>query len=148
MKVEVDQSIKIEQVGPTVLAFSNGISDAVVIPSSVKNECIEYLYSQGYTRQKAPLILFAAGVYILLELYIKKLQKVIIDVEYDGKDAEVKASLLRFMWKYYPNLNADIIAFKHIGKKSLADLKARNVREKKDKHYRKISAKQLIKIMT
>ena len=45
MHVEVDQSNKIEQSGPTVLAFANGNSSAIVIPSIVKNECLDFLLS-------------------------------------------------------------------------------------------------------
>jgi len=41
--VEVDQSRKIEQSGPTILAFSDGISHAIVVPSTVKTQALRAL---------------------------------------------------------------------------------------------------------
>ena len=43
--VEVDQSIKIEQLGDTVLAFSNGISHAIIVPARVKREALSVLWT-------------------------------------------------------------------------------------------------------
>ena len=63
--VEVDQSIKIEQSGPTVLAFSNGIAGAIMIPSDVKTEAIRLLVYRKRTNLEARMIVFAAGQTVL-----------------------------------------------------------------------------------
>jgi hypothetical protein len=44
MKLQVDQSIKIgDTQAPTILALSNDIQRAILIPASVKRECIRAL---------------------------------------------------------------------------------------------------------
>lgn len=51
MRVEVDQSGKIGDTKvPTVLAFSNGRSFAVLIPAIVKRECLKRLRGQEIGR--------------------------------------------------------------------------------------------------
>lgn len=41
MEIEVDQSVKIEDTaGDTVLAFSNDVQRAIVIPAAVKREAL------------------------------------------------------------------------------------------------------------
>jgi hypothetical protein len=145
--VEVDQSIKIEQSGATILAFSNGISHAIVIPSDVKTAAYRTLRSQGKSSHIAYLLLFAAGLYILLRDHLDQFEQVIIDVEYDGKDADIKAFLLRFVWKSDPKFEAEKIIFRRVGKKSPADQKARSVRERKDRNYRTVTKDEMLKII-
>ena len=43
---------------------------------------------------------------------------IIIDVEYDGKDAEIKTYLLPLIKKKYENFDKNVIRFSHLGKKS------------------------------
>ena len=68
--VEVDQSRKIEQSGPTVLAFSNGISHAIVIPSSVKTQSLRALKDKRKSTKEARILLFATCLYVLLKDYL------------------------------------------------------------------------------
>lgn len=65
--VEVDQSIKIEQSGDTVLAFADGISHAIVVPSHVKTEGFRALRRRGKSKEIAYLLLFSASLYLLLK---------------------------------------------------------------------------------
>jgi hypothetical protein len=146
-RVEVDQSIKIEQPGPTVLAFSNGISSAIRIPSDVKTAIRAELKSRGKSKQTAHLQLFAACLFILLRGHLDNLRQIVIDVEYDGNEATIKAFLLRYIWRQTPEFDQDTIVFRHIGKKSPAHKKANNVREGRDKDCRTVRREELLEIL-
>ena len=115
--VEVDQSIKIEQSGATVLAFSNGISHAILIPSKIKTAGVTVLQARGKSKQTAQLMLFAACLSLLLKDYLSLVSQIVIDVEYDGKDAEIKATLLRYIWKDAAWFEPERIVFRQVGKK-------------------------------
>lgn len=147
MNVEVDQSIKIEQSGSTILAFANGSAHAIIIPSQVKAAGHELLRLKEKPLSTAHWMLFAAGLYLLLKGNLKKFKGIIIDIEYPGKNADIKASLLRHIWKTYPEFDQTIISFKGIGKKSPAHMKADLVRKKRDRVYRKITQKEFLSLL-
>ena len=142
--VEVDQSTKIEQSGPTILAFANKISHAVLIPSRVKRAGFHALKAKGKSKAEALLLLFSAGLYLLLENYLDQIGPVVIDVEYPGKHKDIKAALLRYIYRNVGLFEPDRIIFRRITKKSPADKKARNVRLGKDKKYQKITVEELL----
>lgn len=145
--IEVDQSRKIEQSGPTVLAFANKIAHAILIPQRVKRAGLHALRGEGKTKDEAQLILFAAGVYLLLENHLDQIGEVVIDVEYTGRERDIKSQLLRYIRRYVGQFDPEKIMFRRITKKSPADHKARNVRQKKDKDYRKITMKELLGLL-
>ena len=147
MKVEIDQSTKLEQSGPTIIAFANGTSDAIIIPSKVKHTAFKILMSKGKSREISKWLLFSACVFLLLRDHLNKLTQVTIDTEYTGKDNDIKATLLRYIWRDYPKFDESTIQFALVGKGSPADLKARNVRLGKDKNHRKIKLKELIEVL-
>lgn len=140
--VEVDQSIKVEQAGATVIAVANGIAHAIVIPSHVKTACFEALRERCKSKQVGQLLLFAACLYLVLEDYLRELDRVLIDIEYFGKDAEIKAFLLRYIRRKVPRFEAEKIAFKNVGRSSPADRKARAVRQGKDRKYRRVKLEE------
>ena len=145
--VEVDQSIKIEQAGATVLAFSNGIAWAILIPPDVKTETIRRLIYRKHTNLEARLIVFAAGLYLLLRDRLAELGQVIIDVEYQGQEANIKAALLRYIWRTAPDFGGDRIIFRRVGKKSPAHAKARAVRTGRDRQYRRVTLEELLEVL-
>lgn len=145
--IEVDQSVKIEQSGPTVLALANGSAHAIIIPSDVKHKALHALHAFGKTKDSALIIVFAACLSLLLEQYLTKSVNIVIDVEYQGKNEDVKAALLRFIRKTNPHFDSERVWFAHIGKHSPADRKARQVRAKRDKDYRKISFVELKRVL-
>lgn len=147
MKIEVDQSNKIEQAGPTILAFANGSSGAIVIPSTVKHSAFKVLTSKGKSKEVSKWLLFAACLFLLLQDQLTKLRRVVIDVEYTGKDNDIKASLLRYIWRVHPQFDESIIRFGFVGKGSPADIKARNVRLGRDRDYRKVKLKELVEVL-
>jgi len=146
-RVEVDQSIKIEQSGATILAFANGITHAILIPSEAKTTAYRVLRRRGKASATAYPLLFAACLFLLLRDHLKQLDQVIIDIEYEGKNADIRSFLLEHIWKAEPTFAPDQIIFRRIGKHSPAHVKANAVREQRDKHYRKVSTEELVQLV-
>jgi len=93
MRVEVDQSGKIERTShDTVVAFSNDFDYAILVPAQVKRETIAALKSEG--KRRAHLLLFAMVLYELLRKYLERIEKITIDVEYEGSEPYIKSQLL------------------------------------------------------
>lgn len=129
--VEVDQSGKIEQTNTdTVLAFANGISYSIRIPARIKRSAFAYLrghHPEVQERKMLPLRMFAAGLYLLFRSHLACLGVIRIDVEYVGREADIKALLLRLIWRDLPSFDANRIVFHHVGKGSSAHAVAAEV---------------------
>jgi hypothetical protein len=145
--VEVDQSIKVEDPGDTFLAFSDSISYAIKIPFSVKRKGLQALRNQGKPRRRAKLLIFAACVFLLLENHLEQLQRVTVDNEYDGRQADIKSFLLEYIRKKYPTFEPERIEIRAIGKKSPADQLAGAVRRGKREADRIITARELLAVV-
>lgn len=146
-RVEVDQSIKIEDTGATVLAFANGISAAVIIPGPVKRAALDTLLVRGKSKQIARLMLFAAGLALLLQDHLDELESVVIDVEYEGHEAPIREFLLIYIWQAHPEFEPWRIIFKSVGKRSMAHAKANAVRHGKDRGFRKLTEKEVLALV-
>ena len=141
-RIEVDQSKKIEDSGPTVIAFANDIDDAVLIPSRVKNQDGWRLHRTGTPKARADVLVFAAGVYLLLEPHLDQLDRVVIDTEYTGYNRRIKDLLLTRIWRKQPGFEAWRSEFGRVGKGPAHD-KANQVREGKDEKRRRVRRKDL-----
>ncbi len=117
MKIEVDQSGKIEDYLDTVVAFRNGEQFSVLLERRLKSEVIK-LYKIRY--KDIVYRLFAICVFYCIRDYLDKIQIIVIDEEYQGRERDIKKHLLRFIWKHRPNFDKDKIRFERIGKKSTA----------------------------
>ena len=145
MHIEVDQSGKIEQTRwDTVLAFSDGIDYAILLPATVKRDAIVRLRSSGRRGKRAYLALFAAGVYLLLKDHLEQVSSVTIDTEYPGNEADIKAYLLRLIWRKSPSFEADRIRFQSIGKKSPAHAKAYSVQRGESEPDKRVTLEELL----
>ncbi|MFN8490016.1 MAG: hypothetical protein U0350_20685 [Caldilineaceae bacterium] len=121
MHVEVDQSGKIGKTNEdTVLAFSNSKHYAILIPKSVKQQCVRILREQGLPAQELYIRFFAIGLYFLLRRHIQQLNVVLIDMEYPGLEAIIKQRLYNLFRRAGVYLNPSQVAFGFIGKKSEA----------------------------
>lgn len=119
--VEVDQSGKFEHTsGDTILAFSNGIRFALLIPAQVKRDCVTTLRQQGLSGPSFYTQLFATGLYFLLKNYMNRVVSVTIDIEYQGKDGQIKQHLLHLLSRGGYAARSDQIGFGLISKKSPA----------------------------
>jgi len=124
-RIEIDQSGQIGRLNTdTVFAFSDGISYAIVIPAGVKRAAYQSL-KQRYRQVREPyLALFAAGVFLLIEDFLNQIDRMLIDEEFTGKEAQIRGRLLNHIRQKRPNFTKDRIAFWRIGKRSRAHLKA------------------------
>jgi len=121
MRVEVDQSGKIGDTRvPTVLAFSDGNTYAIMIPAKVKRKCVHRLRRRGEAGTTLYLKLFAVGLYLLLKDHISKMDCATIDVEYPGHDIDIRLYLLNMLQRAGIATDAGQIQFQHIGKRSRA----------------------------
>jgi hypothetical protein len=144
MKVEIDQSGKIEDTSKdTVLAFSNKIWAAVVIPAKVKRQMQEV-----FRRRGQPMIFvfrtFAAGIVLLLQNYQQQITDVRIDTEYPGHEAVVKDIVIQMLREQ--NIPEPNIHFGRIGKKSMAHHRAYAVALGKLEPERKVGLDDLLEI--
>lgn len=120
MHVQVDQSGKVGDTKvPTVLAFANGDSYAILIPATVKRDCLHTLRQWGKSGTTLYLEIFAIGLYLLLKDHMERLSLVTIDVEYPGHDNKVKERLLYLLRRAGISVRSDQIRFAliHRGKK-------------------------------
>ena len=119
--VEVDQSIKFENTKrDTVLAFSNAITFTLLIPASVKRDCVTLLRKKITSGSTLYTQLFATCLFLLLRNYMNQLGMVIIDGEYTGKEAQIKQHLLHLFRNRGYKVDSQQITFGSIGKKSPA----------------------------
>lgn len=117
MKIEVDQSGKIEYYTNTVVAFRNSEQFSILLNRKIKNEILT-----KYRKEHRDITyrLFAICVYYCVKDYLDKIQKIIIDLEYTGKERDIKKYLLLFIRRIKPNFDKDRIQFDKIGKISPA----------------------------
>jgi hypothetical protein len=119
--VEVDQSGRTDVLTDnTVLAFSNGIQSAIVIPAHVKRQCYHQLKAAGLRKRLIGIKLFAAGLVLLLKPHIVTLELITIDLEYEGWEATIKEHLLRHLREERPDLANWQVVFRQIGKAARA----------------------------
>lgn len=119
-RVEIDQSNKVEDSGDTFLAFSNGIAHTIRVPFRVKRVGIDLLRQRGKSKRTATLMLFAACVFLLVEGHLSEIDTIILDNEYSGREADVKAFFVRFLQKSGKSFPMQHMNISSIGKKSEA----------------------------
>ncbi len=145
MEIEIDQSVKIEDTaGDTVLAFSNDVQRAIVIPAAVKRKALAYLRDRGKSRKAAVLAVFAAGLFLLLRDVAESITLAVIDQEYTGHDALIKDRLLRPLRAEGLHVYPDIFAFGYVGKKSKAHDLAMKVHRGKLTPDHQVTLKELL----
>lgn len=112
--IEVDQSGKIEQFGKdTVIAFSNGNHDSVILPRKVKQEV--FVEKKAKIRNLV-LKMFSICLFYLLDGHIENKESVMICKEYFGWEFFIKRELLELLKER--SFDKGIIRFGIIGKKS------------------------------
>lgn len=120
---EVDQSGRIEFTKEdTVLALSDGVGYTILIPSIVKRSCVRALRRRGFSGPTFYIQLFAVALFFLLKGQMEGHPQIAIDVEYEGKEAQIKEHLLNLLHRDGVSVERDQITFRHIGKKSPAHM--------------------------
>ena len=148
MELEVDQSVRIEETAyDTILAFSNDVRRAIVIPAAVKREALAYLREGGKSRKVAVLTVFAAGLFFLLRDVAQSITLAVIDREYTGHDALIKNRLLQLLWAEGLRVYPDMFTFGHVGKKSRSHYLALGVHRGEIKPDHWVTRKELLKAL-
>ena len=149
MRVEIDQSgKKIEKTHrETVLAFSNGTNAAVVIPAKVKKDCIRMLRKESWKEQTFIDQIFAAGVFLLLKTHLSQINSIVIDVEYPGREANIKGMLLDLIGRTKKDFPKKNLTFTRITKHSRAHHKAYNVYKRFQKPDKVITTQELLAVL-
>ncbi len=119
MKVEIDQSGKVEQTNKnTILCLSNDNWDAIIIKAKTKRQLQEIFRRHGQIRN---FIIFTFSS--LLAILIKRnlhLGKITIDQEYFGKEKIIMNKAVEDVWntaRYYKTnlrMGAYIVALKRM----------------------------------
>ena len=118
MHIEVDQSGKVEQTDmDTVVAFRNSEQYSVLLKKKIK---AEILNENRNKHKDIHYRLFAVLVFYCIRNYLHKIQLIVIDIEYERRDADIKKHLLRFIRIDYPDFDKNLIMFSRIGKESKA----------------------------
>jgi len=118
MAIQIDQSIKMEQTNKgAVLAFSNDEQYSILIPGKVKRQLQELFRKKGRPRIFVYRT-FAAGVALLLQNYLPKFDRIIIDQEYVGKERMIRGMIYEILGRFCDRVPE--IVFKKIGRKSNA----------------------------
>lgn len=118
MRIEVDQSGKIEQTEmDTVVAFRNDEQYSVLLKKKIK---VEILTDYRNKYKDIHYRLFAILIFYCIRSYLHKIQLIIIDIEYERREEDIKRNLLRIIWKNHSHFDKKIINFSRIGKKSNA----------------------------
>jgi hypothetical protein len=122
MRIKADQSGKLENTSThTVLAFSSGESRAVLIPALEKRKCQQALRGKRGKQHTWVFQVFAAALFLLVGEAWSKIDTLIIDVEYPGREGDIKGKLLELARKAGHNPR---ITFRRVGKRSAAHKKA------------------------
>lgn len=147
MVIEIDQSEKIEYTHKnTVVAFSNGIFGSIIIKSKEKRK-IQEIFRKAGKPKIFVYDLFAALIFILLKKHINKIERIVIDEEYPGKENIIKNFLLREIRKIRPNFFKESIIFARIGKKSPAHFLAYGITTNKNRADIEVLAEDVMKVL-
>ncbi|MBC8450229.1 MAG: hypothetical protein H8D78_21055 [Chloroflexi bacterium] len=123
--VEIDQSGKMDNLAKdTVLAFSNDIQHAIRIPAAAKRNLVQYLRQKGKSRTRAAILLFSAALFLLLRDALERIDRIVIDVEYEGYEDEIKGWLLSRIYQVDSGFDKARVRFQRVGKKSPAHRRA------------------------
>ncbi len=147
MKIEIDQSIKIENTNKTTcIAFSNSINHVASISAREKKKVQTFFRKTG-KRRMFVLFTFTAMVYLLIKTYLKDGMTIVIDKEYPGYEKLIGQKLKEFIAENTRKENCRI-QFSLVGKKSGAHLAAYSAfRGKYEKKVKPILADDIIKAL-
>jgi hypothetical protein len=148
MHIKVDQSGRIEQPVDTVLAFSDTIDFAILIPREVKRNILKYLRENlEKDKETAAVIVFAAGTFLLIREMLTRIDYVEIDEEFTGKEATIKGILMRLARQRGIELPKRMIGFGRIGKTAGAHKRAIAVTRGQSKPERYVTEAELFALI-
>ncbi|OYT41878.1 hypothetical protein B6U80_00490 [Candidatus Pacearchaeota archaeon ex4484_26] len=145
MRIEVDQSGKIEDLRQdTIVAFSNETQFSVSLSRNLKRDIFkEFRKKIKHLKYK----LFAICIFYTIKDYISDCDLIIIDKEYEGKEAFIKGPLISLMRDKFENFNKKQVRFSLIGRGSKAHYVAYRVKRKIDNPNKLLIKKEIIRYL-
>ncbi len=117
MKIEINQSIKVEQTDKdTIIGLANEETLTVLINRKIKRKLQEEFRKQGKPRLFVYRTFIAWTKLAFRYAKIRNISKIVIDEEYYGKDKMLKSMFLEMWSRYFTEVPE--ISFEKIGKKS------------------------------
>lgn len=151
MHIKIDQSIKVEDPGDSVWAFSNHKEFAISIPAKVKRRAREIirLGLKSQSRKIAKFKFFALGVFLLIEEFLPEIQSIVIDREYAGQESErvIKEFILRFIRKVRPDFPKAEIKFGKVPTGSKPDRLAYAVHKKRRQPDKTVALEEVLRVL-
>ena len=145
MNIEIDQSGKIEATNrKTIVAFSNSTHRSVSISSKDKKVLQKFFREAGKPEMFIYRV-FAILCFYLIKEDIKKIDSIIIDLEYLGKESVVKDLILSLIRRNNPSFDKSKIKFSSITKKSRAHWEGYEVFKGKRKANKNLNYKDILK---
>ena len=127
MHTKVDQSGKLEDTSKnTAIGASNERAKSILLKAKDKRKLQAIFRARGRGRVFVYKT-FASLIYMLIKDDLNKIDKIIIDQEYQGHEAEIKHYLLQIIRKSGKGFDKDNIDFAQIGKKAKAHRLAHKV---------------------
>src|SRR3989338_6440744 len=128
MRIVIDQSPRIENwTKSSVIAFANGQEKAIILPATLKRECLDILHDRGATEGAAKWMILAAGIVVLIRYHLTQINSVVIDLEFDRRTMyQIREWLygkLIYEWrqqKVSPRFILRDISFDSVGRKHRA----------------------------
>lgn len=143
MQIEIDQSGRIEYTKvDTVLAYSNTKSKSILI-KAVEKRKLQMKFREKNRGRAFVYQTFALLLYLLIKDDLNKIQSIIIDQEYTGRESEIKTFLFRQFRDDNKKFRASEVHFLEIGKKSKAHLKAYKTAKRKVRADKIVTAADL-----
>lgn len=145
MKIYIDQSGKIENTNKhTILALSNDQKCSVLIPAKIKRQLLEIFRMKG-NKKRFIFRTFAAGIFILLKYAKLNNKEIVIDMEYPGRDKQIKIFLETMTSKDAMSFE---FVFQRIGKKSDAHHIAYQTNKKRLQANKIVNLKEIRQILS
>ena len=148
MLIEADQSGRIENLTQdSVLAFANKASSSVFFHRREKRKCLIVLRRRYRVVKNWPLKIFSACLFLLIKDFLDEIDILIIDIEFSGREGDIKGMLLRHIRKIRPDFSKDRIQFQNIGKKSKAHIIAYKIYKREAGADRIIKAEDVLSLL-
>lgn len=120
MKIEVDQSGRIEMAGDTVIAAADGFVVTVRVRAEVKMTVRDALKQRGVKTRMIMIRMFVGAIVMALRDNLRTIDSLTIDEEYIGYEAEITSLLIDRLRSLDLQLDPHLIPVARVGKKSPA----------------------------
>ena len=117
MVIQINQSNKIEKTNKdSIIGLANDVRFTVLLKRKIKRRLQEDFRKQGKPRLFVYRTFIASVVLLIKYAKLKNISKIIIDLEYFGKDKLLKSIFLEMWTRFFSEIPE--ISFERVGKKS------------------------------